>query len=419
MEVDRKELSLIKEVLKSKPRGMTVTEIAKEIKMNRHSVAKYLEILAVSGHIDMKSFGPSKVYYISQRLPISAMLSFSSDFIIILDKNLRIVNVNEKFLEFTDLNREHIINKNLETFSFPLEFEPSIIPSVKEALDGKESTIEAVYQKLNVEVYFLIKFIPTVFDDGEKGITIIFENITERKQSEKSIRESEQKFRSVIEQSHDGIILTDINGTIIEFNKISENITGVQREQVVGNPLWNAKFNVNTTITEQYKDIKKIFDNLKNIFNAYMKTGKAPINDPIIELELKHADGSLIAVQVTYFSIISDNVRMFCIMMRDISSKKMIERAIVESEEKFRRIIEQTINGIILIDKNGVIVEYNHAQETITGYKRETIIGKYAWDFQTMITPVEKHNSYIIYQFENEPSRVDQKRRSAVCLQDP
>ena len=246
MEVDRKELSLIKEVLKSTPRGMTVTEISKEIKMNRHSVAKYLEILAVSGHIDMKSFGPSKVYYISQRLPISAMLSFSSDFIIILDKDLRIVNVNEKFLEFTDLNRGDIIHKNLETFSFPLEFEPSIIPSVKEALDGKESIIEAVYQKRKVEVYFFIKFIPTVFDDGEKGITIIFENITERKQSEKLILESEQKFRSVIEQSLDGIILTDANGKIIEFNKISENITGLKREKVVGKPLWDAGFNINT-----------------------------------------------------------------------------------------------------------------------------------------------------------------------------
>ena len=124
-----------------------------------------------------------------------------------------------------------------------------------------------------------------------------------------------------------------------------------------------------------------------------MKTGKGPINDQIIEVELKHPDGSLITVQITYFSIISDNVRMFCIMMRDISSKKRIERAIIESEEKFRSIIEQTINGIILIDKNGVIVEYNHAQETITGYTRDAVIGKYAWDFQAMITPIEKHNS--------------------------
>ncbi len=392
MEVDRKELSLIKEVLKSTPRGMTVTEISKEIKMNRHSVAKYLEILAVSGHIDMKSFGPSKVYYISQRLPISAMLSFSSDFIIILDKDLRIVNVNEKFLEFTDLNRGDIIHKNLETFSFPLEFEPSIIPSVKEALDGKESIIEAVYQKRKVEVYFFIKFIPTVFDDGEKGITIIFENITERKQSEKLILESEQKFRSVIEQSLDGIILTDAQGRIIEFNKISENITGLKREKVVGKPLWDAGFNINA-VAEQHNDIKSIFDNLKNIFSSYMKTGKTPINDRIIELDIRRADGSSITVQITYFSIISDNGRMFCILMRDVTSKIMAERAIIESEEKFRRITEQTVNGVILIDKNGVIVEYNHAQETITGYRREEIIGKYAWDFQTLIKPGEKRNS--------------------------
>ncbi len=86
MDFNKKKLELIKEVLKSNPRGMTVTAIAKEINMNSHSVGRHLEVLAAAGHVDVTVFGRSKVYYLSQRLPISAMLSLSSDIILILDK---------------------------------------------------------------------------------------------------------------------------------------------------------------------------------------------------------------------------------------------------------------------------------------------------------------------------------------------
>ncbi len=93
-----------------------------------------------------------------------------------------------------------------------------------------------------------------------------------------------------------------------------------------------------------------------------MKTGTAPINDQIIELDLTNSDGSLITVQITYFPIVLDNGRMLCILMRDVTSKKKIEREIIESEERFHSIVEQTVNGVILIDKNGVIIEYNRSQ---------------------------------------------------------
>ena len=145
MDIDREGLSRIKELLKNNPRGMNVTEIAREIGMNRLSVAKYLEMLVISGHIDVKAFGPSKVYFLSQRLPISAMLSLSSDFIVILDKDLRIIHVNDKFLEFTNYKRSDIIFQKLDKLSFPIEFRPSLIPSVTAALNGKNYHVGSVF----------------------------------------------------------------------------------------------------------------------------------------------------------------------------------------------------------------------------------------------------------------------------------
>ena len=58
MESYQEELSEIKKILKQNPKGMTVTDIAREMKLNRNSVAKYLDILLISGQAEMVTFGP-------------------------------------------------------------------------------------------------------------------------------------------------------------------------------------------------------------------------------------------------------------------------------------------------------------------------------------------------------------------------
>ena len=67
-------------------------------------------------------------------------------------------------------------------------------------------------------------------------------DITEQKKIELEIKESEQKFRSIIEQSTDGFILTDEEGRIIEFNKGMEKISGYTREDNLDKYLWDSEF---------------------------------------------------------------------------------------------------------------------------------------------------------------------------------
>ena len=75
------EITLIKKILQENPKGMTVTDISRKIKINRNSVAKYLDIMRISGHVEMITFGPAKVFFPSRRVPISNMLNYTSDFI--------------------------------------------------------------------------------------------------------------------------------------------------------------------------------------------------------------------------------------------------------------------------------------------------------------------------------------------------
>lgn len=103
LEIDesKRELSRVKGLLKNEPRGLSITDISRILNMNRNSVSKYLNMLLVSGHVDMRSVGVAKVYFLSQRVPISAMLDFSSEGIIVLDADLKIVQLNDNYLDFS------------------------------------------------------------------------------------------------------------------------------------------------------------------------------------------------------------------------------------------------------------------------------------------------------------------------------
>jgi PAS domain S-box-containing protein len=366
MEIGREEPSRIKELLKNNPRGMNVTEIAREIGLNRLSVAKYLEMLVISGHIEVKAFGPSKVYFLSQRLPISAMLSLSSDFIVILDKDLRIINVNDKFLEFAKLKQSDIMYQKFDTLSFPLEFRPSLLPSVIAALNGENFTAEAYFKKKETESFFNIKFIPLVFDDGQKGVTLLFEDITARKRIELAVKESELKLRSIIEQSLDGIILTNEQGKIIEYNDACETIFGIGRDKAIGMHIWDFQ----AKIYKALQDDKEHFVNVKLSIQKLLKTGKLQEKNRFAEDNILRPDNTSRSIQVSSFPIETENGYMICGIVRDVTELKLTEQAIKESEAQHRAIFEQAAVGIAFVDNKDRIITTNQRFCAILGYSK-------------------------------------------------
>ena len=187
MEHYQKELSQIKEILKGNQRGMTITEISKAININRNSVAKYLDVLLISGHVEMKAVGPAKVFFLSQRIPITALLNFSSDYILVLDRDLKIIQINKNLQEFLQMEHKILLGQEIGKSTLPIFTDPEIIATIKEALDGNDSTRELKFPWAGEESYFRMKLLPTTFDDGGLGVTIILENFTEQKRAEETL----------------------------------------------------------------------------------------------------------------------------------------------------------------------------------------------------------------------------------------
>jgi PAS domain-containing protein len=114
MALSRENITKITDLLKENPQGLSITEIVKETGINRNTAGRYLERLLISGQVEMRHFGMAKIYTASQRVPVSAMLSISSDLVMQLDSSLRIIFANEPFLKMLGVPSAELLGKNIE-----------------------------------------------------------------------------------------------------------------------------------------------------------------------------------------------------------------------------------------------------------------------------------------------------------------
>ncbi|MEI6292653.1 MAG: PAS domain S-box protein [Methanomicrobiales archaeon] len=239
MILDQEKIARIKNLLKFKPKGMSISDISHNLKMNRNSVAKYLDLLLVSGQVEMRSYGTAKIYFLSHRVPLSAMLSFSSDLVVIVDSDFRIIQVNENFNQAFHMTRESLIGTPLPDVPLPFIGELPLDHAIKESTDKSEISLNIRYESpatedsIAQEMFYRVKLIPTVFEEGARGITIILENITETKAYEHQLEVSEARYRNIVEDQTEFISRFLPNGTHLFVNEAYLRYFGKQREEIL------------------------------------------------------------------------------------------------------------------------------------------------------------------------------------------
>ena len=285
----QKALAHVKEILRANPRGMTVTDISREININRNSVAKYLDVLLISGQVDMKRMGPAKAYFLSDRVPISAMLNFSSDCIMVLNSHLEMVQVNDIFLDLINVERDDVVGRKLSDAPSCIFDNLDIQRGIQDGLEGNDSSIEQAFQIGDAVFHFNIKFIPTTFQDGSLGVTLIMENITERKMMEIAVRESEERFHTICSNMTDIVCTMDLE---LNFTMISASIESILSYTVEES--MNMKLEDFFTHSSYELAMHALREELEK-----EETGQEdPSRTRTLELELIHKNGSPVMTEV-------------------------------------------------------------------------------------------------------------------------
>lgn len=143
----------------------------------------------------------------------------------------------------------------------------------------------------------------------------------QRESAEDALRESENKFRTLIENLSEGILLLDEHGSIIEWNKAQENITDVPRENVIGKPIWDVQFN----LSPETQRTPEFYERMKQRARQILTSGEfTNFNRPIIG-PIQSANGTIKHILQTSFPIHSLNGYRIGSIMRDISSQVQAE----------------------------------------------------------------------------------------------
>jgi PAS domain S-box-containing protein len=197
------------------------------------------------------------------------------------------------------------------------------------------------------------------------------------------------KLRSIIEQSRDGIMLTDEGGVIIEYNKGAEAIFGLSRDKVIGMYIWDFQALDDISLHNNPDRFAKV----KSMILEALKTGLLTGASHLRETSITCPDSTLKTIQVSNFLIKTEKGCMICGIIRDITEQKHSEQAIRDSEEKLRSVIEQSLDGIMLVDNAGTIIEFSKGVEHITGMNAKNIIGKKLWETEFVPFVSGEYNS--------------------------
>lgn len=232
--LDPAKVNIITQYLRWNPRGITISDLSTKVKLNRNLVAKYLDMLTIAGQVEMKTLGTAKVYFLSQRVPVSALIEFSSDYVIALDSEQTIIQVNEPVLKRIHLPREELIGKKLDEINIPF-----LKKLIEDKLPDEENNLaeyvsESTYIQNGRRQYFRVKRVPTVFENGQHGMTFIIEDVTARKESEEALTISEERYRGIVEDQTEFITRFRSDGTIIFSNESYARYLGKKASSLHG-----------------------------------------------------------------------------------------------------------------------------------------------------------------------------------------
>jgi len=159
---------------------------------------------------------------------------------------------------------------------------------------------------------------------GRPAVVGTLLDITERKRAEEALRESEHKFRSLVEQSADGIVLTDERGIVIEWNQSQEQITGIPRAEALGQPIWEIQF---CSLPEERRTPEHRL-RIEETVRDFLASGEAPWMGKIQEHEIQLPNGKRRVIQTVTFPIQTARGYMMGSITRDITKRKQAEEAL-------------------------------------------------------------------------------------------
>jgi len=281
----------------------------------------------------------------------------------------KFITVNNLACEYTGYTKEEILSLN------PLDLlaensKKRFIERLEKISAGENISENAEYNiigKTGKEFCVLLSN-DFIYENGKlKGARVVVHDITERKKAEDALQESEEKYRLLFMHSNDVIYSLDPELKILTISPSVEKLMGYTPEELIGR-----SFHELGVLAPEYLELA--FSNTTRILSGESLTST------IYEFITK--DGSRKFGEVSGAPLYHDNkIVGITAAARDITDRRLMEKALRENEKKYRRIFENIQDVYFETSLDGTIIELSPSVETFFQYKKDELIGKSLYDF--------------------------------------
>ncbi|MBI5459018.1 PAS domain S-box protein [Methanobacterium sp.] len=291
------------------------------------------------------------------------------DPIAIIDGNHNIKKVNKAMAQGLHTDSSNLVGVKCYSVVHGTSEPPSFCPHSLLIQDQQPHSSEFFIDKLHGD--YSVSVSPIIDDDGQlRGSIHLAHDVTQRRQMEVALTENEEKFREVFNNANDMISLNlmkedGLPGNFLEVNQVGQKRLGYTREEFLS-------MSPADIVAPDFRD--KMPENAK----ALRKNGHA-------NFEMIHVtkEGKRIQVEVSNHLFQLQGQEVAIAVSRDITERKKVEKALVESEKKYRTLFENMLEGFayckMLFDDEGhpqdwIYIDVNSAFYKLTGL--ENIEGK-------------------------------------------
>jgi PAS domain S-box-containing protein len=247
------------------------------------------------------------------------ILKFANDIILLFDNKFNIIEANDRALETYQYSRDEIIGMRLEKIRAPETL--SDLPAQMQVVDvNKSSTFETFHKRKDNSVFQVEVSSRLVNIEGSKYYQTIGRDITKRKSIENTLKESEEKFRKIFEESPYSIVLTGKDFSILRANLSFSKMIGYSEEEL------------KLLTFKDFSHPDYVDDNEISLLK--LVAGKIPVYHTEKRYICKNR--SIVWGSTTVNVIRNDNgeAQLFLVMIEDITYRKMAEEDLIAAKEK-------------------------------------------------------------------------------------
>lgn len=316
--------------------------------------------------IDISEHKKKGILFDEAQLKFKTIFDSASDGMLLArNSDGKFFSANKKICKMTGYTEDELLHLGISDIH-PVDQLPHVLDQVKKLISREISyASDLPVKKKDQSLFFVDISVVPITLSGEAYLIGLFRDITERKKVEEKLYQSEEKYRTILEDIREGYFEVDLAGNFTFFNDTVCRVLGYSREALMG---------MNNRHYTDQEELEKVYQ----AYNIVYKTGE-PVKD--LNWQITRKDGTKRHIE-GFISLRKDSSGKsvgFRGIAHDVTERRQIEERLRSEEERFKALADQSSDIIILINNRGTITYENQASQ-ILGINARERIGKNVFD---------------------------------------